>query len=99
MSIRLFYIAFSFVVISNAESNSNNYRIFGKVYDKETQEELIGASVYLLDKNKGTITDFEGNYELKEISSGKHLIVCQYISYQTDTIELNLIMIQNTILS
>lgn len=90
MSIRLFYIAFSFVVISNAESNSNNYRIFGKVYDKETQEELIGASVYLLDKNKGTITDFEGNYELKEISSGKHLIVCQYISYQTDTIELNL---------
>lgn len=85
-------ISFCIFLTSNAQSelNQNKFRVFGKVLDKETNEELVGASIYLLQTNNGTITDFDGNYNLVNVPSGKQLIVCQYISYQADTIQINL---------
>lgn len=78
-------------IISKAQSNTivKEHRVFGKVFDKNNNEELIGASVYLIPLKNGTITDYDGNYEINEVSNGVKKIVCQYISYQNDTIEIN----------
>lgn len=56
------------------------YSIKGKVIDKQTQEPLIGATVQLLGTTMGTVTDIDGNFELKGLS-GKHAIIAQYVAY------------------
>ena len=76
--------------VSNIVFSQNNFKISGKISDKSTGEGLIGASVYLDGGNNGTISDFEGNYEILNIESGIVKIICQYISYLNDTIEINL---------
>lgn len=79
-------------IFATAQINTSNekYNVYGKVYDKTNAEELIGASVYLLNSSTGTITDFNGSYELNEIPKGQQKIICQYISYQNDTLEINI---------
>ena len=56
--------------------------IRGKVIDKSTGEELIGATIYLDGTTTGTITDFDGNFSL-DAPFGTHTIVCSFISYET----------------
>ena len=56
--------------------------IRGKVIDKGTGEELIGATIYLEGTNIGTTTDFDGNFSLIT-PAGVHTIVCSFISYET----------------
>jgi len=79
-------------IFATAQINTSNekYNVYGKVYDKTNAEELIGASVYLLNSSTGTITDFNGSYELNKIPKGQQKIICQYISYQNDTLEINI---------
>ena len=79
-------------IFATAQINTSNekYNVYGKVYDKTNAEELIGASVYLINSSTGTITDFNGSYELNEIPKGQQKIICQYISYQNDTLEINI---------
>ncbi len=55
----------------------------GKITDAETGEELIGATIVIQGTTKGTITGFEGNYLLQNISEGKYNIVISYISYDS----------------
>ncbi len=40
-------------------------RIKGQVTDKETQDPLIGANILIQGTSRGTITDFDGSFELK----------------------------------
>ena len=56
----LFLIA-NFLVI-NAISQTN---INGKILDEETNEELIGASVKIVNSNYGCVTDFNGDFLIK----------------------------------
>ncbi|MBN2213052.1 MAG: carboxypeptidase-like regulatory domain-containing protein [Bacteroidales bacterium] len=62
----------------------------GKVTDAETGEELIGAAIIIKGTTKGTITDFDGNYILDNVSSGKQIILCSYISYETEEVEVEI---------
>ena len=86
MKIRLLFLLSLFTQIIFGQS----YKISGKITDKSSGEELIGAAIFVLGTSNGTITDFEGNFELSNIEFGSKKIVCQYISYQSDTIEVNL---------
>ncbi|MEA3443364.1 MAG: TonB-dependent receptor [Bacteroidota bacterium] len=56
--------------------------IRGKVIDKGTGEELIGATIYLDGTTIGTTTDFDGKFSLNS-PLGTHTIVCSFISYET----------------
>ena len=57
----------------------------GQVVD-ENGEPVIGASVTLAsDKSKGTVTDFDGNYQLSVPKGGK--ITITYIGYMPQTIK------------
>ena len=68
----------------------------GKVTDAETGEELIGAAIIIKGTTKGTITDFDGNYILDNISTGKLTVECSYISYDKKEAEVTVRNDQST---
>ena len=75
-----FFVAFLFLLSIHLHSEN----IAGIVRDAQTGEALIGASVFLKNnKSIGTTTGLDGSFVLKNIPSGKVLLVCSYISYKT----------------
>ncbi len=60
--------------------------IKGKITDKETGETLIGATVMIEGTTTGTITDFEGNYVIKNVEPGTYNLVCSFVSYETQRV-------------
>ncbi len=50
-------------------------------------ETIIGAEIFWLNTNIGVVTDMDGKFSIKTTRKSNQL-VCKYISYQTDTIEL-----------
>lgn len=66
----------------NIETSSQATTITGKITDKNTGEALAGVEVHLLDTKLTVYTDFEGNFEFKDVQPGAHAIKAEYISYQ-----------------
>ncbi len=65
--------------------------ITGTVLEKNNKGEEIlisNANIYWLNKNKGTTSDYLGNFTLPYIKNQKKIIV-SYIGYKTDTITVN----------
>ncbi len=69
--------------------NAQN-KITGKISD-QADLPLPGATIYIPDLNKGTISDKNGNYEFMNLPNGKIKIQFSFIGYinQVETIELN----------
>jgi outer membrane cobalamin receptor len=62
----------------------------GNVYDKQTQETLIGASVVMMqDKARGAATDLDGNYRF-QMPVGTHRIVCSFTGMKADTVTVQI---------
>ena len=74
-----------FALIGSA-SNGGNGTLSGKVMDKKTGEELIGVTVKIEGTNIGTVTDFEGKYNLS-VPPGNYTIVFSYVSYAKKVIK------------
>lgn len=56
--------------------------------DASNSELIIGAAIYdVKDITHGVVTDFNGNYQLN-LTTGKHTIVCSFVSMKSDTIEV-----------
>ncbi len=79
--------------------------IAGKINDQENQA-MMGASIYIPELNKGTISDLNGNYELKNLPDGKYKLQVSYIGYKTfienliligEPVSLNVNMFQSAI--
>lgn len=60
---------------------AQNSNISGKIIDKVTGEEIIGAVVKIEGTNTATTSDLSGNYLLK-VPAGNHTIACNFISYR-----------------
>lgn len=59
-----------------------NATLSGKITDKNTNEPLIGANIYLKGTNKGTATSIDGNYKIYDIRPGVYNIEFTYIGYK-----------------
>lgn len=59
----------------------------GLVLDQKTNEPLVGATVMLEGTTTGTITDFDGNYRVANITPGTYTVRCSFISYETKNFE------------
>ena len=55
--------------------------IRGVVYDKKTNEVLIGASVIEVGSSNGTITDIDGQFSIKLSNSDKKILQASYLGY------------------
>lgn len=60
----------------------------GKVVDAQTGDPLSGAHVFLSGTKIGTVTNYRGNYTLREIPPGGHRLVVSMIGYGRDPITI-----------
>jgi len=54
----------------------------GKVYDAETGETLVGASIVVEGTTRGTTTGMDGKYTLSGLEPGNYTLVVSFVSYQ-----------------
>jgi len=62
--------------------------IQGKVVSTETGEELIGATVLLKGTTTGSMVDIDGNYRIANVKAGSYKVICSYISFRSDTVDV-----------
>ncbi len=67
------------VILSYHMVNAQN-KITGKITD-QNNEPLPGATIFIPDMNKGTVSDSVGNYELVNLPNGKINIQFSYVGY------------------
>lgn len=87
MQLNSFLFFYFFFIISSY--GQTTWVCSGQVVDSQTNEPLVGANVYTLSVEKGTVTDAYGRYSLSVKLADKALIA-SYIGYESDTC-LNLI--------
>ncbi|NJL76630.1 MAG: hypothetical protein HC892_18040 [Saprospiraceae bacterium] len=61
--------------------------ISGKVTDAATSEPLIGANILVVGTSSGTVTDFDGNYEL-QIPDGATRLRVTYTGYSEQEVDV-----------
>jgi hypothetical protein len=72
--------------------------ITGKVIDKNSQEELIGATVILEGTTLGAQTDAEGKFIIKSIPPKSYNLIIQYVGYNPKTL-FNIVVTTGNILT
>ena len=86
----IFFVLFLFIKV-----NAQN-QIKGKVTD-ENNEPLIGASVFLPELNKGTITNQAGEYLISNIPNGKIKIQFSFVGYNTEIKTIDISQTENEV--
>lgn len=70
------------------KKSNKEFTVRGKIVDKKTKEPLIGVNIFVeTDKLKGTVTDFDGNYELK--ANEGEVIVFTYLGLRDEKLTIN----------
>ena len=62
--------------------------IKGHIFDKETKEPLIGATVQIQGTTIGAIADVKGYYIISFVKPGKYKLVASYIGYEAVELEI-----------
>ncbi|MFH0866424.1 MAG: TonB-dependent receptor, partial [Bacteroidota bacterium] len=77
------------MILSYHITNAQN-KISGNITDQDNQP-LTGATIFVPDMNKGTVSNSNGNYELLNLPNGKIKIQFSFIGYtnRIETVELN----------
>lgn len=77
-----------FVLLLITANLQAQYRILGTITDEGDGSPLIGVNVYELGQpTKGTITDFDGAYEL-EVTSLESTLVASYVGFSDQEIDI-----------
>ncbi|MBK0381801.1 TonB-dependent receptor [Pedobacter sp. SD-b] len=83
MKIRL--ITFLFLFITSAAFSQNT--LTGKLLDAKNGEQLVGATIKLYNPVTNAITQLDGSFKFKDLSSGNYHIQCAYLGYlKLDTV-------------
>ena len=80
MNFRKFYI-FIFIALSQMAFAQNKGVLKGVVVEKATGETLPNASVTIVGTYYQTLTDFSGEFEIKDIKPGTYTIKVQFIGF------------------
>lgn len=70
-----------------APANSANSAITGQVVDMNTGEALAGVEVMIQGTEFKAYTDFDGNFEIKNLAAGSYDVVVSLIAYRKSLIE------------
>ncbi|MFI1744162.1 TonB-dependent receptor domain-containing protein [Thalassobellus sediminis] len=69
-----------FCFFLNIHVNAQESEITGKVSD-ESGMSLPGVSIYIDGTSKGAVTDFDGEFTIKNIEKGEHQLIFSFIGY------------------
>ena len=59
------------------------YTLSGRIFDEKSKEPLVGATVYLTDDKKGTLTDTSGSFSIHQLAAGHHVVEISHTGYST----------------
>jgi outer membrane receptor protein involved in Fe transport len=65
---------------------AQNATVYGRVYDGQSGEEIIGANVLLVGTSLGASTDLDGKYVIKNVPAGTYDLRVSYVGYATKTV-------------
>ncbi len=77
-------ISFLFIILVSNSLGFSQGSIKGTVKNGDTGETLIGASV-LYGPGKGTVTDLDGNFLIKDLPNGDYTISISYVGFVTQS--------------
>ncbi len=60
--------------------------ITGNIIDKQTNEPLSGVDIYAPEIHKGTTSDFDGNFTIKNIPNKNIKLIFSYVGYKNQTV-------------
>ncbi len=72
----------------NIENVTAAYSLKGTVYDPVNKETVTGAIITV--DGKKYYSDFSGNFSVSGLSKGKHIVSVDFISYQSQVLEIDL---------
>lgn len=72
---------------------ANAIQLTGSVVDKKNNEMLAGASILV--NGKKYYSDLDGQFVINDVTPGKYEMVVELISYEPQTLELDLTRSQN----
>ena len=81
---------FIVVLIGALQSTYGQHKLSGRVTDQLTNENLIGATIYITDLKTGTATDKDGAYLIGSIRKGNYLIEVSLLGYKRVTQRLSI---------
>ena len=55
--------------------------VSGMITDADTGEPLLGVTVLVQGTNKGTVSDFDGNYLIQNLDAGDYVLDVSYTGY------------------
>ena len=61
---------------------AQNYTVSGSILDKESNEPLMSANIYLKGTSLGAISDENGFYFISKIEKGKFTLIVDYVGYK-----------------
>lgn len=70
------------ILLSGFTWTANAGVVKGVIKDKQNNEPLVGATVFVSENNKGATADIDGIYKL-ELPAGTYTMIAQYIGYKT----------------
>lgn len=85
----LFFIVVFFLLFP-VSSYSQVTKIIGKVVDKESDEPIPFANIYIINTIHGTLTDFEGNYSIEFRETKNDSIRASLLGYSAITKKVHL---------
>ncbi len=71
----------------SANNPSQTVTLKGKVVDINSGESLTGVEVTLEGTTLKAYTDFDGNFEIKDVKPGNYNVIASYISYKNSLVE------------
>ena len=71
------------ITIINAQND-----IQGTINDGDTNSSIAFANIYLPQLEKGTITDENGGFKIKNVPSGTYKVIVSYIGYETQSLNI-----------
>ncbi len=74
---------FMLVLMPLSTAMAQTGRITGTVTDAETNETLPGVNIILAGTAQGAATDFDGNYEITDVSPGTYTVRASFVGFET----------------
>lgn len=79
----IFFFSIVFFMLTSASAQPSDL-VTGSVYEVATEVALVGATIYIEDKNTGTVTDQNGHFQLRiPFISDTVVLIISYVGYET----------------
>lgn len=72
--------------ISAQTANPNNGKIIGKVIDEKNGQPLMNVAIVFLGTTEGTVSDWNGEFELLNVKPGSYSLEFKMLSYNTKVV-------------